>query len=105
MPSVFIHDDSCGMFLDADGDCPVCRIHPDTQSTALVQIHEGVLDKLRSEGRTLLGPRRIPIGTVRSGLSTVVSVVDRRRRKEQEERAALDRKIIARAKHLTGEEE
>ena len=54
---LMFHDDSCGEFLDAEGKCPKCRFHPDTQSTAFRDVQDGELCR----GRSYLGPNRVPV--------------------------------------------
>lgn len=61
MPQVMIHDDDCGEPLDKTGTCPVCKIHPDTQSTAFVAMSTEVLTARLKEGRTFLGQYRVVI--------------------------------------------
>jgi hypothetical protein len=111
MPSVLIHDDSCDEYLDAEGNCPRCQIHPDSQSVALVEVTELFLAKSLAEGRSFIGARRVKLTPTR-----IISLALQRDKRtaararfrseeEREERAAIDRKVIARARHLLGEEE
>lgn len=63
MTMIMLHDDDCGEFLDHDGMCPRCKFHPDGQSTAFQDVSEDKVLHLISQGRTLLGRGRTPIGT------------------------------------------
>lgn len=58
---LMFHDDDCGEFLDADGQCPKCKFHPDMQSTAFKNVSDSEVQALKGQGRTLLGQNRKPV--------------------------------------------
>ena len=59
---VMFHDDDCGRFLDATGECPRCKFHPDMQSTGFATVSVSYInDSIKSFGRTFLGLYRTPI--------------------------------------------
>lgn len=61
---LMLHDDDCGIFLDAEGECPACGFHPDMQSTGFAEVPDEAVKRNMAGGRTYLGVGRKPIRSV-----------------------------------------
>lgn len=59
---LMFHDDSCGELLNADGQCPKCKFHPDMQSTSFREVSLEEIRQKRAAGATsFLGQHREPV--------------------------------------------
>ena len=58
---LMLHDDNCGVFLNAKGECPKCKFSPDTQLTAFQDISVSAIKAGLTLGKTYLGKFRVPI--------------------------------------------